>query len=234
MEKTSLGTATVDTYGGPTTYDFVIPKEDIIIDGPIFPPDRPKKKKQKKEKKKKKKKKKPLPLLSTGDYVLIITGLIAASALLLLYPSSTPLTPPIVIPLNTKFGTNTTSIVATPEAVKAILPTIADSLKHYAAQKTLVCMHHLQHSQPLYRICCLRNRRDYYMMINPRLIGHSKNVSSYIENSIAYAQPVTRQRYDRVSIEWDDDIYAIFKSEQSLLLQMALDEFKGEMSSNAK
>ena len=104
----------------------------------------------------------------------------------------------------------------------------------------VLCMHHLKIPSKFQynRLCVLYNsgRNEFIYMENPLLIGKStgQTTKKYIQKSISCTNETNTKRYQNVVLEWTSEysnanIYSVFKNRESIALQMALDEFEGDI-----
>jgi hypothetical protein len=138
----------------------------------------------------------------------------------------------IIYPLRN--GTfNTTTAVATAHE------TVFNQLRLNLLQRPrfiVLCMHHLKLptiATIYYPLCTLYNKKrsEFIHMIEPRLIGSTRATRLYTENSVSCPTSYTKERYDQVVIEWtslrNQTLYSVFNMNDSVALQLALDELKG-------
>ena len=238
-----MSTLKVDTFNGPVRYEFVNDGDGDSSPSPPPPvPVKPKKIKKKRKKDKPKKLKKKSSRIGWVDYLVICIS-IAIAFYVVASSSSASSAVEIALPIKPKIDTfplhgptaanvNTTTTTTN----LTVHPKVVTSLCHHAqyGKTSLMCMHHLNNmTLLLLPICCLYNApvKQHYVMINPQLIGYSRNATLMREErsiSCPVGVITTRRRYAKVSVAWDDqDMFSIFSGEQSMLLQMAMDEFKG-------
>jgi len=110
-----------------------------------------------------------------------------------------------------------------------------------------LCLHHLQYpvdSVKRVQVCAIVNDYSHqmYFMRNPRIAGFNKGSEMYevMERSISCTDGpgniTARKRFTQVFFEWEDEKeithYALFRNHDAFCLQLALDEFKGNVHCN--
>lgn len=99
----------------------------------------------------------------------------------------------------------------------------------------VLCMHHVEEMEVPYRACMVANRptTQYYLLLNPQVVGHSQTSMALQQSSVACKKPFQSRRYKTIFVEWsqhqaiDHKLYARFDDETAIELQIAMDEFKG-------
>lgn len=114
---------------------------------------------------------------------------------------------------------------------------VRNALEHTLrrTKRKVLCMHHLQEwSQEPYKACSVFNQGtdQVYFMLNPWIRGGSKEKKGYQESSVACSGMRRNMRHDTIILEWTrpqgGHLYAMFDDpEESVMLQIVLDEFKG-------
>ena len=147
----------------------------------------------------------------------------------------------IIYPLRLQRGYNTTSVKLSPkEAQSRTLETLFAQLQLHLSHNPeyiVLCTHHLflpASLGPYVRACTLYNnkRGEYINMVNPYIIGNSRQTKTYREQSVLHANDTLRERYLQIVLEWYNhhvgtDIYSVFAERESIALQLVLDEFAG-------
>jgi hypothetical protein len=131
----------------------------------------------------------------------------------------------------TKNRTNPSIPVDDPRRLQATVgPKLEDLLQfHY-----IVCMHHLEEVVEPFQFCAVRNRQTYFMS-NPRIIGGSATKKLYHQQTVCDGNEggIPVERHDEVFVQWDDlsgnSIYLLFQGNESIAVQMAIDEFSCHM-----
>jgi phosphatidylglycerophosphatase A len=122
--------------------------------------------------------------------------------------------------------TNPSLPVKWPHQLHATIgPKLEDLLRfHY-----ILCMHHLEEVVEPYQFCAVRNKQTYFMT-NPRIIGGSATKKLYQQQSVCNNEGGTLERHDEVFVQWDDlsgnSIYLLFQGNESIAIQLAIDEFQ--------
>ncbi len=125
---------------------------------------------------------------------------------------------------------------------------VKESLKYHLGVAYLnrygcLCMHHLQipsHISNLTysRICGVLNENQFYIIINPTLIGYWKKdadsplyVKTRESSIVCNYNEYNRNRYFSAGFDWFDEYnnrhFMYFRDKQSACLELALDEFTG-------
>ena len=121
--------------------------------------------------------------------------------------------------------TNPSIPVKWPHQLHATIgPKLEDLLRfHY-----ILCMHHLEEVVEPYQFCAVRHKQTYFMS-NPRIIGGSATKKLYQQQSVCNNEGDVTERHDEVFVQWDDlsgnSIYLLFQGNESIAIQLAIDEF---------
>lgn len=135
-----------------------------------------------------------------------------------------------LFPLRSQALTKPVLPASTVEQVRDWVPHLRAHLERDAL-KQVMCMHHLQMTNPL-RACALFQGSVFMAMVNPRVRGHSmqKNVT-VMEQTQECNSPQERVRHQRIVIEyWELDgtlMTLIVDGSQAWAIQMVLEEFEG-------
>lgn len=140
----------------------------------------------------------------------------------------------IVYPLRIDCGYNTTSKIA---SKSRHLDTILKQLELHLLQNPeyiVLCSHHLQLPVEFEATCVVYNNRrsEFIHMLNPFIIGNSRQQKQFLESSVSCHNDTMARRYEQVIVEWRSphtgyDLYSVFDKKESVALQLALDELKG-------
>jgi hypothetical protein len=137
-----------------------------------------------------------------------------------------PLGPPRKLSKITTNRTNPSLLIKFPHQLHATIgPKLEDLLRfHY-----ILCMHHLEEVEQPYQFCAVKNRQTYFMS-NPKIIGGSATKKLYQQQSVCGGGEITTtERHDEVFVQWEDlsgnSIYLLFQGNESIAIQLAIDEF---------
>lgn len=98
-------------------------------------------------------------------------------------------------------------------------------------------MHHVEEMEVPYRACMVANRptKQYYLLLNPQVVGHSQRSVPLHQSSVACTKPFQSHRYETIFVQWSQTdptqpkLYAQFDDATAIELQIALDEFEGNV-----
>ena len=207
----------------------------------VSPPPIDVKKKEKKLKKKKKKKKKKIQTSSDIPYQVIVVCMFMGCAFMFVYVTGAKQIPtkPVGarnVSYTTRSGlhnVNTTSSKWANQTTSAAENMLRQLLK--TTTFAVLCMHHVTGIRNPYRACSVHNQKanQIYFMLNPKIIGGSSQKTKYREHSIACNATGMNLRHNTVIVEWEtpssNTLYALFKDDQSIALQLAINEFDGNI-----
>lgn len=99
----------------------------------------------------------------------------------------------------------------------------------------VLCMHHVEEMEVPYRACMVANRptKQYYLLLNPEVVGHSTRMVPLHQTSVACEKPFQSPRYETIFVQWlpvdytQSPLYARFDDATAIELQIAMDEFQG-------
>lgn len=192
----------------------------------------------------------PPPLPPTYEWVFQLIVVVLLIGMVGLYlsthtpiqyhrPAASP--PQRIMAVKTGFEHDTTSVDWDP-LIHNDTKEMVDLLEHTlrALKRRVLCMHHLKDFENPYKACVVLNMRadQVYFMLNPWIRGGSVEKAMYQEKSIACKGETIVKRHDTIILEWmrptGTALYAMFDDpEEAVMLQIVLDEFKGNLHCTA-
>lgn len=121
-----------------------------------------------------------------------------------------------------------------PVAVNVALPAIEASFQqHLSGRRTVMCAHHLAVPMAM-QVCGIKDSLgDVHLMANPQVLGGSNRTIQVTEASIlTCAKNSASTRFVAATFAWkdaktQDSLWALLSGDESLLLQLAIDEMNG-------